>query len=479
MTTMSTNTTTPPKKRSEGLNPYVLLFFILVLAGIATWIVPAGQYASETKVITMVKDGIETKVSSSYTIPGSYERLPEQHGILPGQIFTSIADGLIKAAPIIFLIIFTGGALHLLEETGAIKKVLNNISRSKRLNDFLLISIFFVVFSILGTTGIVVNSIIAFVPIGLLVAKSVGMDDKFGAALVYVAAYSGFNASIMAPMTVGLSQGLADVPLLSGLGFRMAIYIAFVIAGILFLTIYTKKCRNKGMVRPDIEINTDEHQTSKISALHVITLSYSSFCLIGFIFGAVEWGWGEKEMMAMFIILGVGVGILNRMSPNTIATGFLKGCAGMVGGAFIVGMARAIAIVLSDGMILDTIVNAIISMMDGLPKTLSALSMFATAAIMHFFISSGSGEAAVLVPIFTPMGDLLEITRQTTVQTVLLGEGVVNCINPTSGILMAVLATAKIPYTQWVRFIWPLVFTWIAISIVALIYAVMTNLGPI
>ncbi|EMG6529424.1 AbgT family transporter, partial [Providencia rettgeri] len=137
------------------------------------------------------------------------------------------------------------------------------------------------------------------------------------------------------------------------------------------------------------------------------------------------------------------------------------------------------AIVLSDGMILDTIVNAIISMMDGLPKTLSALSMFATAAIMHFFISSGSGEAAVLVPIFTPMGDLLEITRQTTVQTVLLGEGVVNCINPTSGILMAVLATAKIPYTQWVRFIWPLVFTWIAISIVALIYAVMTNLGPI
>ncbi|MGX4744386.1 hypothetical protein [Providencia rettgeri] len=136
MTTMSTNTTTPPKKRSEGLNPYVLLFFILVLAGIATWIVPAGQYASETKVITMVKDGIETKVSSSYTIPGSYERLPEQHGILPGQIFTSIADGLIKAAPIIFLIIFTGGALHLLEETGAIKKVLNNISRSKRLRTY-------------------------------------------------------------------------------------------------------------------------------------------------------------------------------------------------------------------------------------------------------------------------------------------------------------------------------------------------------
>lgn len=476
---MATATTTPNKKRSEGLNPYVLLFFILVLAAVATWIVPAGQYASETKVITVIKDGVESKVSSSYTVPGSYERLPEQHGVSPGHIFISIADGLVKAAPIIFLIIFTGGALHLLEETGAIKKVLSNISKSKRLNDFLLISIFFIVFSILGTTGIVVNSIIAFVPIGLLVAKSVGMDDKFGAALVYVAAYSGFNASIMAPMTVGLSQGLADVPLLSGLGYRMVIYISFVVAGIIFLTIYTKKCRSKGMIRPDIVVDDSEEQTAKISLRHIITLSYSALCLVGFIFGAVEFGWGEKEMMAMFIILGVGVGILNSMSANSIATGFLKGCAGMVGGAFIVGMARAIAIVLSDGMILDTIVNAIISMMDGLPKTLSTLSMFGSAAVMHFFISSGSGEAAVLVPIFTPMGDLLEITRQTTVQTVLLGEGVVNCINPTSGILMAVLATSKIPYTTWVKFIWPLVLAWVVISILALVYAVMTNLGPI
>ncbi len=131
----------------------------------------------------------------------------------------------------------------------------------------------------------------------------------------------GFNASIMAPMTVGLSQGLADVHLLSGLGFRMAIYIAFVIAGILFLTIYTKKCRNKGMVRPEIEISTDEHQTSKISALHVITLSIA-FCLVGFIFGAVEWGWGERDDGYVYHLRRCG--ILNRMSPNTIATGFLK-----------------------------------------------------------------------------------------------------------------------------------------------------------
>ncbi|HHR5877201.1 TPA: YfcC family protein [Providencia alcalifaciens] len=477
--TTSTTSTTPQKKRSDGINPYVLLFFILVAAAIATWIVPAGQYASETKVITTIKDGVETQVKSSYTIPGSYERLPEQHGVLPGQVFTSIADGLVKAAPIIFLIIFTGGALHLLETTGAINKVLSNISRSKKLNDFLLITIFFVVFSILGTTGIVVNSIIAFVPIGLLVAKSVGMDDKFGAAIVYVAAYSGFNASVMAPMTVGLSQGLADVPLLSAFGFRTVVYISFVIAGIIFLTLYAKKCRRQGMVRPDVEIDDSQFETSKISLRHVITLSYAAFCLIGFIFGAIEWSWGEKEMMAMFIILGVGVGVLNRMSANDIATGFLKGCAGMVGGAFIVGMARAIAIVLADGMILDTIVNSIISLMDGLPKTLSALSMFGTAAIMHFFISSGSGEAAVLVPIFTPMGDLLEITRQTTVQTVLMGEGVVNCINPTSGILMAVLATSKIPYTKWLKFIWPLVLTWVIISIISIVYAVVTNLGPI
>lgn len=458
-----------PVKRSSFQNPYVLLFCILVLAGIATWILPAGRYATE------VRNGI------AFSVPGSYHEVARQ-GVLPQALFMAIAEGLIRSAPIVFMVLFTGGALHVLEQSGAVGYMLNGIAQNRRLNDFTLIVIFCVVFSILGTTGIIVNSVIAFVPIGIMVSRSIGLDKLFGVALVYIATYTGYNASISAPTSVGLAQRLADVPLLSGFGFRVVIFFAFLVASIVFMTLYARSKRRMNFTRPT-EIAEDESGGGAASSAqrtrYWLALLFTALCLGGFIAGAVMKEWSEKEMLAMFVIMAIGVGLISRMSAETIANSFLKGCAQLVVGAFIVGLARAISIILNQGLILDTLVYYAVSVLGELPRSLSAIGMYVVAMVMHVFISSGSGESAVLVPVFTPIADVLGITRQTAVQAVVFGEGVVNCINPTSGVLMAILATAKIPYTQWVRFVLPLVVAWGLISAVALFIAVEIKWGPI
>lgn len=456
-----------PKKGLSLQNPYVLLFCMLVLAGIGTWIIPAGQYATE------VRNGI------SFSVPGSYHGV-DQHHVYPQALFLAIAEGLIKSAPIVFMVMFTGGALHVLEQSGAVHHMLNGIARNRRLNDLTLIVLFCVVFSVLGTTGIVVNSVIAFVPIGIMVARSIGMNKLFGISLVYIATYTGYNASISAPTSVGLAQRLADVPLLSGIGLRVVIFVAFLLATIAFLWLYARSQR-KTSPRPN-QIDDGEPQGAASPAQRArywLALLFTALCLGGFIAGAVTLNWSEKEMLAMFIIMAIGVGIIARMSADAIAKGFLKGCSQLVIGAFIVGLARAISIILEQGMILDTIVSYAVLALDGLPRSLSAIGMYVSAMIMHVFISSGSGESAVLIPVFTPLGDILGITRQTTVQSVVFGEGVVNCINPTSGVLMAILATSEVSYGKWVKFIAPLVIAWGLISAAFLYIAVQIQWGPV
>ncbi len=456
------------KKKLDMQNPYVLLFFITVLASIATWVIPAGQYKTE------MRNGV------SFAVPGSYHTVA-QHGIQPQELFLAIAEGLIKIAPLVFMVMFTGGALQVLEESGAVPHMLNRIARNKRLNDSALILLFCVIFSILGTTGIVVNSVIAFVPIGIMVAQSIGLNKFFGVSLVYVATFTGFNASVSAPPSVIFAQRLAEVPLLSGFGFRSVIFVAFLLAAIVFLWLYARSQRKENP-RPLYHDEGLQEGTAVSTAQVVrywVVLLFTAVCLVGFIVGAVTLKWTEKEMMAMFVIMAIGVGMISRMSANSIAQNFLKGCSQLVVGSFIAGLARAISVILDQGFILDTIVSYAVAVLGGLPRELSAIGMYVSAMIMHVFISSGSGESAVLVPVFAPLGDILNITRQTTVQAVIAGEGVVNCLNPTSGVLMAVLAVAGIPYGKWVKFIAPLVVTWGILSAIFLFIAVKINWGPI
>ncbi|WP_313686950.1 YfcC family protein [Pantoea sp.] len=452
-----------PVARPVGQSPYLLLFIMLVVAAVATWLIPAGAFDYVTR------EGIK------FAVKGSLHAVP-QSGVYPLEIFTAIAEGMVKAAPIIFLILFTGGVLAVVESTGAIKTALNSLARSTSLSDTRIILIFGVIFAILGTTGAVINAVVAFVPIGLLVARSLGLSPILGASLVYLSCAAGFNVSVLGPATTGLTQHLAQLPIFSGMLLRGITFLLFALSAMAYLIWSVRKARREGHLRP--QQAEEQDATLVVTGRHKLILIICALALIIFISGAVRLHWGTNEMSAMFILLAIVVGLIGRMSGTDIANTFLSGCSGLVKGGFIVGLAGAVSLVLQQGHVLDPIVGFLTDLLAPVPQKLAAIGMFISAALIHFGISSGSGESAVLIPIFSPLGDNLGLTRQVTVQTVLLGEGIVNCISPTSGVLMAVLATAGIPFGKWLRFIAPLIAVWFSICVVMLLIGVSIKWGP-
>lgn len=455
-------------KKPTSLSPYVLLFCMLVLAALATWVVPPGDFER------VVRNG------ATFVVPNSLHAV-ERHGLGLGAIFMAIATGTVKSSAIIFLILFTGGAVAVLERTGAINAALGGVSARSAKGDLPIIVIISLIFAVLGTIGVVSNSVVAFVPLGMLLARSMRLPPMFGVALIYLSAYAGFNVAILSPQTTGLSQRMAELPLFSGMGLRAAANAAFVLVNIVFLARYARQCRREQLASAHVvaaETAADVAPATRATLPQWLALGFSAVALGTFVYGALNLKWGEEHMSATFIVIAIVAGLLCRLSPSAIANEFLDGCGKIIHGALIVGLARAISIVLGDGHILDPIVDALAQLLAPLHATAAAVGMFVSAALMHVAISSGSGESAVLIPIFAPLGDALHLTRQVTVQAVLFGEGLVNCINPTSGVLMAVLATAGIPFGKWVRFVLPLIAVWAVICVVALMVGVAIHWGP-
>lgn len=461
------------KKSLLRLDAYVLLFCILLLCALATYVVPTGEFER-------VKNGNVTTV-----VPGSYHAVePNPTGFI--EFFTAIQTGMVKGAPIIFLVLFTGGALAVLDKTGALNAAILTMVRKLGHREWLLVILITSVFSVLGTLGVIVNSVIAFVPLGIMIARAMKMDAIFGVALIYLGVYAGFNTTIAFPGTLGLSQEIAELPLFSGIGYRTIIYVTFVIVTILYIGRYARKVRQnnsilEGELFPsDSGSTTMEVDTKNVdfTTRHKLILAFTGIVLIGFIVCTILFKWDVNEMSGIFIFIAIGVGLLNKMSGNDIAKTFLKGCQGLIYGALIVGMARAVTVILEDGKFLDTIVYGLATVLEPLSPMAGAIGMFLGSAGLHFLISSGSGEAVMLMPLLAPLADLMGITRQVAVEALMLGEGVVNCINPTSGVLMSILAMSGISYGKWLKFMLPLTAVWTVLSIVFIAIGVLINWGP-
>lgn len=476
----------------QGLSAYVLLFWALVAAALATWVVEPGQFER------VMRAGV------TFVVPGSLHAAPSA-GQGPGDVILAIVSGMESTASIIFLIMFTGGAVAILEYTGAMQAYLGKlVGAGERSNLWVILGVASVM-SVLGTAGIVSNSVVAFVPLGMLLARSLGLPQQFGAALMCIGTLSGFNVAILNPITTGLSQRLAELPVFSGMGLRVAAWLAFLVTALIFLGWHAHRWfkreggqhasegpeqwdtvfhHGQDADAPDATCptlplpNREQPTLAHPTRAHRSALMFSAGALLVFIYGAMQWHWGEAHMSGTFVVIAIGAGLLCRMRPSQISDEFLAGCSRLVPGALIVGMARAISIVLHDGNILDPIVNTLSGWLAPLQSSMAAIGVFLISGVMHVAISSGSGESAVLVPIVTPLADTLHLTRQVIVQAVLFGEGLINLVNPTSGSLMAVLATAGIPFGKWLQWVWPLFAAWFVICVVSLVTGVLIHWGP-
>lgn len=464
----------PKKPRFTMPHTYVILFTIILIAAAATYIVPAGQFE---KVINEA-------TGRSVVDPNSFQ-LVEQVPISFFDVFKSVPNGMKAGSSIIFFIFIVGGAFEMLTDTGAIEAGINRTVKNLSGRESLMIPVFVFIFALGGATFGMAEETLIFVPIGIMLARKMGYDALVGTGMVTLGAAVGFNSGFLNPFTVGVAQGIAELPLFSGMGLRIAAYCVFYVITVLFLMRYAKRVKTapESSIVYDLE-NHERGQKVNMSKMRdmngkdALVLGILLGGLLFIAFGVMKFGWYITEIAAAFIIIGILGGFVGGRSPNQLAESFVKGAKGLVFGALVVGVARGILVVLQDGQIIDTMIYSLSNLIQGLPSSITALGMFLTQVIINFFIPSGSGQAAATMPIMVPLSDIIGVTRQTAVLSYQFGDGFTNSIIPTSSVLMAYLSIANIPYNKWVKFVYPLILTWILAGAVFIVIANATEFGP-
>lgn len=473
MSEQNLNVKKEKKKMFKVPHTYVILFSLIIIMAILTYIIPAGQY-----------ERIKGDDGKTVLDPNSYA-VVESNPTPLFDIFKAVPKGLGAAQSIVFFIFIVGGSFNIITQTGAIEAGITKVALSLKGKEKMLIPLIVIIFSIGGGTIGMAEEAIVFVPIGIALARALGYDAIVGLAMVSLGAAAGFTSGFMNPFTVGVAQGIAELPLFSGIVLRLVIWFC----SVALVTMYIFKYGSKVKMDPTKSIVYELELEEKGSALdlenikemtkrHVWVLLYflAGICLL--IFGVFKYGWYMTEISALFLAIGIGGGLIGGMDLDEVAKQFIAGAKDLTTGALVVGIARGMLVIMESGLILDTIVHGLASAITTLPRTISAVAMFVVQSVINFFIPSGSGQAATTMPIMTPLSDVVGLTRQTAVLAYHFGDGISNSIIPTSAVLLANLSVAKIKYEQWVSFVWRLMVLWSLMAAVFMVIATLINYGP-
>ncbi|HDT13282.1 MAG TPA: YfcC family protein [Candidatus Aminicenantes bacterium] len=450
---------------------YVLLVGLIALAAVSTWIIPAGSYDR------VVERGREV------VAPLSYHRV-EARPAGPGAFLLAFPRGLIEIADIVFYIFVIGGAFGVLHATGAIQAGVRSLVRRLGERKALIVPLLTVVFAVGGGTIGIAEETLVFLPALLLLARSLGYDSLTAGGIALVGANAGFAAAFMNPFTVGVAQGIVGLPLFSGLGFRLGLWAVMTAVTVAFLAGHARRVEARPEASPmhafdrTREPLADAAEDGPAGTRQALVLGALLAALVLLVAGALRWRWGILELTGLFFGLGLAAGPLGGLSLDGTAKAFVRGAADITYAALIVGLARGALVVLRDANVLDTITHAMVQAIRGWSTWLSAVGIYGVQNLLNFFVPSGSGQAAVSMPILAPLGDLVGVTRQTNVLAYQLGNGLTNVFVPTQGYFMAALGILRIPWATWVRWLLPLLAAWLAIGCGAVILAALIRLGP-
>ncbi len=449
-------------------NTYLLIFSLLVLIAALTWIIPGGQYQRA------VVDGRDVVVQNSFKYIKS-----NPQGLFA--IFIAPLKGFVEAAIIIGFVLIVGGAFNVLAKTDAINALINKLAKAHKNSAVLrtfFIPVLILMFSLGGATFGMNEEIIPFVLIIVPICLALGYDSIVGVAIPLVGAHVGFASAFLNPFNVGIAQGIADVPLFSGIGYRLISWAISTSVAILFLLWYVKKIARKPEISPmfdeDNERKKNEHfdhiynSKSHLSFRHKLVLFTFLFSLIMLVVGVVELGWYIEEIAGMFFIMGIAVGIIGGLSSEVLIKSFVEGAKDLVGTALIIALARATLVISRDGHIIDTMLYGLAPFIQSSSPIFASQKIFIVQAIINFFVHSGSGQAALTMPIMAPLADLAGVTRQTAILAFQFGE-YTNIIIPTSAVTMGALSMAKVPWEKWAKWVLPLMVILFILGLVLLI----------
>ena len=471
---MSTTDNTKKTKKFLERFPhvYVILFALIILAAILTYIVPAHEFDFQ------VVDGETTRLID----PATYHPV-DQAPVDPWEVLLSIPKGMGEVASIIFFIFIVGGSFNIIAATGAVEQFIRSTTVNLKGRESLILIVVTILFSIGGTTFGMAEEALVFIPMLVMLAIGLGYDSLTGVALALVGPCAGFTGAFMNPFTLGVAQGIVGLPIFSGLEYRVVIWVFTTITAVAFIYWYARKVKKNPeisiMYAEDKErLHSDDLANHTFTTKQKIVLIVMLLTFVLLIYGVTKYGWYIDELAALFLGMGIVCGFIGGLWPSKISEAFVDGAMALTVGALVVGIARAILVVLRDGFILHTIVNFLASLVSGLPSAFAVIGMYFVQLIISVVIPSGGGMASVTMPIMGPLASLLDMTQQTAVLIYQFADGFTNIIIPTSGYLLAGLALAKVPYEKWVRWYWPLFLIFLVLGAIFAIIAQLINFGP-
>ncbi len=517
---------------------YVIIFSVIIIAAIATWFLPAGQYKRE-----------QIKTGSSVIVPGSYQTVDQQPQTW--QIFSSFYKGFVRSPKIIVFILILGGAFWIMNESKAIDAGIHSfIRRSSKLEKNkiikklgvhnIIIATIMLMFSFFGAVFGMSEETIAFVIIFVPLSISMGFDSIVGVCMCFIGAGLGFAGCMLNPFTLGIAQEISGVPLFSGIQYRFIIWIVVNIIGIGYVLIYANRIRKnptKSIVYQEDEHwrkSVNENQTviidkssrrawisyfvmtavfiywaiampltnfkvgQSITEIPFLPISAVLFAFLGFITlrkgtqyyvlnllfftilflvaGVTGFDWGLLEIASLFFVMGLIAGIAIDKTANEIVKLFITGAKDIMSAALVVGLAGGIIVILEDGKVIDTILYSISSSISGFGKITTLSMMYVFQSFLNMIITSGTAKAALIMPILSDISEMVNLSKQATVTAFHIGDGFTNLITPTSGVLIGVLEVARIPFGKWFKWAWPFILLLVIIGWLMLIPTVTMNL---
>lgn len=457
----------------------VLIYSLVILTYLATLVIPSGQFVRHEVEL----DGVKRLV----TVPGSYSETGKSI-LSPAVVLEAPIEGFVDGALIIVFLFVIGGAFSVIASTQSIDRAIRRLTlfftARPRIQGFL-IPILMIIFSLAGAIFGMAEEVIPFVLVFIPLAISLGYDSIVGVAIPFLGAAAGFGAAFFNPFTVGVAQGLAGLPIYSGLGYRFLAWSLSTAVMIAFVMIYARKVKANPKFSPVYEIDRSRmaaseesgQEDSRLSWRHKSVLAIFLGGIAVLVAGVLAFQWYIKPIAAVFLAMGLISGFVGGRNSSEIAKAFVEGAKDMIGVALIIACGRSLLIIAQQGMVMDTLLHYASNGIALLPRWVVAQSMLLIQSGINFFIHSGTAQAALTMPVMAPLSDLVGVSRQTSVFAFQLCE-LINPILPTSAVTMGVLGMAKIPWEKWARWFLPLMVVMLILGFILLVPPVLTNWGP-
>lgn len=459
---------------------FVLLFALTVAAAAVTWIVPAGEYAR--------REGRVDPRSFGYVEPRPAGA---------GEVLLAWPRGLEATAVLVFYLFLIGGSFGVLQATGAIEAGIGSLVDHAGGRGEVVIPMLVVLFSLAGGTIGLAEEALAILPALVLLVRRLGYDDLLAGAIGLAGAAAGFSGAFLNPFTVGVGQAITGLPLFSGIRFRLIVWLVVTIVTTLWISRAARGLKLQPAAAPRMDQvaaaeagssapptapaaadTTPAAVSAGLTLRHRVVLLALLAAVVLLVVGALRWDWGLRELSALFIATAIVAGLAGGLGADGTAESFVTGAAGFAGAALVVGLARGVLVIFDGARITDTLLHSLVTVVQGLPSALTVVGIYAVQVALSYVVPSGSGQAALALPILAPLGDLVGVTRQTSVLAYQFGDGFSNVFTPTQGYFMAGLAMLRVPWTRWVKFLWPLQLIWLSLGLVFLLIAHAIRWGP-